>query len=146
MANLTAIVAKAQTESEAQDIYSEILSNEEVINNLIDARIDGLMVTVIYSKVEVKKAKIENTVKQLQKEAKAYNQVEVFYDVYSDRINFIGSSNTWLVDFFRRRNVIADSDRGGYSVDIKDAIKLGFPTASNSYRLKPDARKSPIAC
>lgn len=87
-----------------------------------------------------------STVKQLQKEAKAFNKSEVFYDVYSDRVNFIGCDNQWLVDFFRRRDILADSDRGGFSIDIKDAIKLGFPVKANSYRLKPDARKAPIAC
>lgn len=142
----TAIIAKAQSETEVQDIYCNILTNEEVMSNLVDARIDGLMVTVVYNKPAKPVAKTENTVKALQKEAKAYNAVEVFYDVYSDRLNFIGSDSTWLVDFFRRRNVLADKDRGGYSIDIKDAIKLGFPTKANSYRLKANARFKPIAC
>lgn len=80
----------------------------------------------------LKQVKATNTVKQLQKEAKAYNEIEVFYDVYSDRLNFIGSDRRWLAEFFRRRNVLADQDRGGYSIDIKDAIALGFPTKANS--------------
>ncbi len=142
----TAIIAKAKSETEAQDIYCNILAREEVMNNLVDARIDGLMVTVVYNKVSKPAVKTENTVKALQKEAKAYNAAEVFYDVYSDRLNFIGADSTWLVDFFRRRNVLADKDRGGYSIDIKDAIRLGFPTQSNSYRLKANARYKPIAC
>ncbi|NEP58451.1 MAG: hypothetical protein F6K31_15785 [Symploca sp. SIO2G7] len=88
----------------------------------------------------------KNTVKALQKEAKAYNEVEVFYDVYTDRVNFIGYSKTWLVDFFRRRETLATSDRGGYSIDLSDAKELGLPTKAGSYRLLPDARRKPIPC
>lgn len=143
-----ALIATAQNEEALAALYYSMIEFVEDTNGVflhLDVR--GLQVTVIYNKKEAKPAaKTPNTVKQLQKEAKAYNAVEVFYDVYSDRLNFIGSDRTWLAEFFRRRNVIADTDRGGYSIDIKDAIALGFPVKANSYRLLPDARKAPIAC
>jgi hypothetical protein len=148
---MRAVVATAQNQDAVCDLYYSILESVEAKGcTVIHAEVNDLQITVIYdgkaTHTKAAQKKPVNTVKQLQKEAKAYNQVEVFYDVYSDRLNFVGFSNTWLVDFFKRRNVIADSDRSGYSIDIKDAIALGFPTKANSYRLLPDARKAPIAC
>ncbi|MEM8603235.1 MAG: hypothetical protein AAGF24_05315 [Cyanobacteria bacterium P01_H01_bin.121] len=75
------------------------------------------------------------TLKQLRAEYKAYGQSELMYDVYSDRINFIGQ-HRWIVEFFYRRNVIADLDRAGVSINIADATALSFPTQESSYRFQ----------
>lgn len=83
------------------------------------------------------------TVKQLQKELKAYNKVELAYDVYGDRVNFVGF-NAWVASFFQRRNVVADYDRAGISISRKDAESLGFPVAANGYRLLSDIRRNPV--
>lgn len=147
---MRAVVATAKNQNAVCDLYYSMIEEVEAKGySVFHAEVNELQVTVIYDgKATHTKAvtKQPSAVKQLQKEAKAYNQVEIFYDVYSDRLNFIGSSNAWLVDFFQRRNVLANRDRGGYSIDIKDAIALGFPTKASSYRLLPDARKSPITC
>ena len=81
-----------------------------------------------------------DTVKKLQKEAKAYGKTEVFYDVYCDRVNFAGF-NTWMIKFFERRQVVADFDRAGVSISLEDAIKLGLPTQNRAYRIPADGRK-----
>src|SRR6476646_10266150 len=89
------------------------------------------VISLAPTEVEAPKA---DTVKKLQKEAKAYGKTEVFYDVYCDRVNFAGF-NTWMVKFFERRQVVADFDRAGVSISLEDAIKLGLPTQNRAYRI-----------
>ena len=67
------------------------------------------------------------TLQKLRKEFKTFGKVEIFYDVYNDRVNFVGF-NSFVVDFFSRRNVVADYDRAGVSISKIDAQRLGIPT------------------
>ena len=71
------------------------------------------------------------TLTKLRKEAKAYGKNEIFYDVFCDRVNFSGFDR-WMVDFWTRRGVVADYDRSGVSIDIKDAIAHGLPVNSST--------------
>jgi len=84
------------------------------------------------------------TAKQIQKELACYTQdkrVKSFHaEVYCDRLVIL--AGWYMVDFFRRRGVVADSDRGGVAISIKDAEKLGLPTETGCYTVPRDARKS----
>ena len=83
--------------------------------------------------------------KILQRDMKAYRQTELVYDVYCDRVNFIGTDSfSAYVTFFNNRGIIFNRDRAGYSIDIKDAQKIGLPVEFSTYRLLPDSRKKPI--
>lgn len=81
--------------------------------------------------------------KQLQREFAAMSDRRISYflvDVYGDRVNFIVTSR-WIYDFFTRRGIITDRDRGGYSISIKDAQSLGIPTEIGTYRVYRDSRR-----
>ena len=82
-------------------------------------------------------------VKKLQKEISAYSDAELAYDVYSDRINFIGQGFRYR-SFFERRKIFTYQDRAGFSIDRKDAESFGLPLEANGYRLLPDSRKKPL--
>lgn len=83
--------------------------------------------------------------KAIQKEFAAFNDRRIKYflvDVYSDRVTFIvGYDCYWLPGFMSRRGIIADADRGGYSISIKAAQSLGIPTEQGTYTVPRDARK-----
>lgn len=91
------------------------------------------------NKQEKKKAELE--AKKLQREIKAYGRTELIYDVYCDRVNFIGVNDNCLDMFFHNRNIIVWRDRGGYSIDLKDAVQVGLPLEFCTYRISPDSRK-----
>lgn len=84
--------------------------------------------------------------KAIQKEFAAFNDRRIKYflvDVYSDRVTFIvGYDCYWLPEFMNRRGIIADADRGGYSISIKAAQLLGIPTEQGTYTVPRDARKA----
>lgn len=80
------------------------------------------------------------TLTRIRKEYKTYNKSEFLIDVYSDRVCFLGF-NQWLISFFERRNVVADFDRSGVSINIKDAVNLGLDLAIGSYLVSTDLRK-----
>ena len=93
--------------------------------------------------------------KRLQKEITCYpdyktkltpskaGQYELPFTVYQDRVNFVGSSR-WLREFFRRCNVIADFDRSGLSISLKDAEKFGLDLEQGYYILSGDSRKKAL--
>jgi hypothetical protein len=85
-------------------------------------------------------------INKIRQEYKAYGKIEVVIDVYGDRVNFLGYNN-FMVDFFARRGVVAHPDRGGISIDKRDADKLGIALAIGSYRAScKDCRKKLTAC
>ena len=90
--------------------------------------------------------KAEDTRKAIQKEYKCFRQdIRTKYflvDVYCDRVNFVVGYQQWLVVFFENRGIIADCDRGGISINTKDAILCGLPTEVGTYRVPVDARKA----
>jgi hypothetical protein len=82
------------------------------------------------------------TIKQLRAEFKCYGKVELGYDVYCDRVVFLGY-NDFVITFFNNRNVFADYDRGGISIDRKDAENLGFDLSKNEFWFQcKDLRKT----
>jgi hypothetical protein len=86
------------------------------------------------------------TTKLIQKEFAAFTsdkRVKYFLvDVYCDRMTFVvGYSCMWLPLFMERRDVITDSDRGGFSISLKDAEILGLPTEVGTYQVPRDARR-----
>lgn len=90
------------------------------------------------------------TLKALQKEFKAYDfsdrakSAKVFCIVYyQDRIVVLGYQNSWLESFFNSRGVVAHEDRGGWSIDAKDAIKLGLTGIDEADYQYGDSRKKP---
>ena len=79
--------------------------------------------------------KLEKTaLNQLRKEFRAFDKTEVLIDVYSDRV-VIGGENQWLIDYFTRRNVLADMDRGGVMISLNDAEALNLPAYFNTSRI-----------
>jgi hypothetical protein len=73
-----------------------------------------------------------STVKQIRAEYRVYGKKEMLYDVYCDRVVFLGY-DSYIESFFTRRDVLATFDRGGVAIDRKDAEKLGFPTVGHTY-------------
>lgn len=85
------------------------------------------------------------TLQKLRKEFKAYGKIELMFDVYGDRVNFVGYSNDFIVEFFRRRDVLCWPDRSGYSIDFKSAQALGIPVEIGTYLVPcKDLRKREI--
>lgn len=83
-------------------------------------------------------------VKSLQKEAKVFGHTELWVDMYCDRANFFVPFHChWFKDFCNRRNIIADVDRSGWSVSIKDVEALLGQAleAGKSYRIPTDSRR-----
>lgn len=101
---------------------------------------DGI--AVIKQKLAPQKVKV-NDLKILQRDLKCYNRKEVYYDVYCDRVNFIGYDFP-CQNFFHIRNIILFRERAGYSIDIEDAKKIGLPIDFEHYKLPSDSRKSPV--
>lgn len=82
-------------------------------------------------------------VKALQKEAKVFGFKELWVDMYCDRANFLIPFHCqWFKDFCNRRNIIADTDRSGWSVSVKDTETLLGQAlqAGKSYRIPTDSR------
>ena len=75
------------------------------------------------------------TIQSLRKDFKAYGRSQLCYDVYCDRVNFHGFSNGDIYhNFFTTvRGVVIDPDRSGYSISIKDALRLGIPIDKPEY-------------
>jgi len=62
-------------------------------------------------------------------------------DVYCDRVIVLGYQS-WLEQFFYRRQVVADMDRGGWAISIKDAQKLGLMLSPGTHHFQfADLRK-----
>lgn len=82
--------------------------------------------------------------KALQREFKAcitdHRIKHIVIDIYCDRAIFCNKDN-WLVDFFERRGMMTYFDRGGLSIDLKDAAKFDIPIAPGGYYLHKDLRK-----
>ena len=84
------------------------------------------------------------TTKEIQKEFACYSDRRVknlIIDIYSDRVVFLTGSSIYMQEFFRRRQVVSDFDRGGTAISIKDAEMLGIPTQPGVYHAPRDARK-----
>ena len=80
---------------------------------------------------------------EIRKEYKAYNQKELVYDVYCDRINFIGCDMFLLATYCENRNIFYWRDRSGYSIDIEN--KGDLPTNRATYIVNTkDLRKKAI--
>lgn len=82
--------------------------------------------------------------KKLQKEIKAYDLPELMYDVYCDRVNFVGDRKV-IRQFFERRGIMTDTDRAGFSITLNDAASFGLPMVAKCYLIPSDARKKPTA-
>lgn len=83
----------------------------------------------------------------LQKEFKCFSHgqpasaMEFTIDVYCDRVIALGYQG-WLEQFFHRRGVVADMDRGGWAISPKDAQALGLSLPAGSHRFQyADLRK-----
>ena len=89
-----------------------------------------------------------NTITALQKEFKAMASANTpksaktfMIDVYCDRVIVLGYQS-WLEQFFHRRQVVADMDRGGWAISIKDAQKLGLMLTPGTHHFQfADLRK-----
>jgi len=124
------------------DKQMQVITFGTPVNNGIEnGRIQVISLAPV--KVETQEVAKPSAVKKLQKEAKVHGKTEVAYDVYCDRVNFIGFYS-WMVSFFQRRDVVADYDRCGVSISRQDAEALGFPVAANGYRLPSDVRRKPV--
>ena len=84
----------------------------------------------------------------IRKEYKAFGKTEMMYDVYCDRVNFVACTSFFPLSVYcDNRGIIYDRDRGGYSIDLKDAQKMGLPMepGKSTYIINTkDLRKKPI--
>ena len=85
----------------------------------------------------------QSELKIIQREIKAFNLRELHFDVYCDRLNFIGSDHFPLATYCDNRGIRYDRDRAGYSIDLRDAEKMGLPVKVREkiYTIYPDCRR-----
>lgn len=81
-------------------------------------------------------------VKIIQNILREYKVKELYYEVYCDRVVFIGASTFYLSQFCWNRKIIYNRDRGGFSINLKDADKIGLPTVYDYYCISKDSRKN----
>lgn len=85
----------------------------------------------------------KDELKIIQREIKASNISELCFDVYCDRVNFIISSTFPLSTYCDNRGIRYDRDRAGYSIDLRDAEKMGLPVKVREriYTIPTDCRR-----
>lgn len=105
---------------------------------------DSTVKTVEYLKGKIEKLtalKDGKFLKTLQRLIKASKKTELWFDVYSDRLNFLIGVNTAYKTYLDACGLNTWTDRGGISLDIEAAHTLGLPTTPGTYVIPADARK-----
>ncbi len=76
-----------------------------------------------------------STIQALRKDCKAFGYKELCYDVYQDSVVFLFYNRYGMYqNFFESvRGVMLYEERGGFSIDRRDAVALGIPMDKSGY-------------